>query len=216
MAIIKPDPVSLTTHHLHLAYEDGVLGSGTGFTYVWDGELFLITNWHNVTGRHPETKKCLHKGGGLPDKISTLFREREKPAHCSRVTIPLYSDEDRLDPVWFEHPEFREKVDVVAIPLPKPILEGKRAFPINEMSFDAKYKTEVADEAFIIGYPFSEVTHLQLPIWKKASIASEPDVNLDQLPKMLVDTATRAGLSGSPVIMQRVGIHRAVQLGKSL
>ena len=65
----------------------------------------------------------------------------------------------------------------------------------------------MADEAFVIGYPFSDATYLQLPIWKRASIASEPDVDVDQLPKLLIDTATRPGLSGSPVIMQRVGIH---------
>ncbi len=46
-----------------------------------------------------------------------------------------------------------------------------------------------------------------MPIWKRANIASEPDINIDQLPKLLIDTATRKGLSGSPVIMKRSGIH---------
>lgn len=47
-----------------------------------------------------------------------------------------------------------------------------------------------------------------MPIWKKASIATQPDI--DSLPKILIDTATRSGLSGSPVIMQRVGVHGMV------
>jgi hypothetical protein len=65
----------------------------------------------------------------------------------------------------------------------------------------------VADDAFVVGYPFADLTYASLPIWKRASLASEPDIDVDQLPKMLIDTATRPGLSGSPVIMQRVGIH---------
>jgi hypothetical protein len=62
-------------------------------------------------------------------------------------------------------------------------------------------------EAFVIGYPFSKPPRLVLPIWKRASIASEPDLDIDNLPKMLIDTATRSGLSGSPVVMQRIGLH---------
>jgi hypothetical protein len=115
--------------------------------------------------------------------------------------------DDQENPIWIEHPTYKEKVDVVAIPIKSEICSGYNLFPINKISFDSEFKTEVADEAFVVGYPFSDTTYLQLPIWKKASIASEPDVNLDQLPKIHIDTATRSGLSGSPVIMQRIGIH---------
>ena len=139
--------------------------------------------------------------------ISTMFREKEKPANCRREEIGLYRDLQMEEPFWYEHPDFGRAVDVVAIPLPENLREQYRFFPINAVTFDTDYKEEVADDAFVIGYPFSDPTYLQLPVWKRASIASEPDVDLDQLPKLLIDTATRSGLSGSPVIMQRVGIH---------
>jgi hypothetical protein len=45
----------------------------------------------------------------------------------------------------------------------------------------------------------------QLPIWKRATIATEPDFDLDGLPKFYIDTATREGMSGSPVYAQEVG-----------
>lgn len=54
-----------------------------------------------------------------------------------------------------------------------------------------------------------------MPIWKKSSIATEPDINIEGLPKTLIDTATRSGLSSSPAIMQRIGIHGMVD-GKML
>jgi hypothetical protein len=110
-------------------------------------------------------------------------------------------------PLWYEHPQHGKSVDVVVIPVSERICTNYRLFPINAIEFDRNYKEEVADESFVIGYPFAETTHLQLPIWKRASIASEPDLDLDQLPKLLIDTATRSGLSGSPVVMQRVGLH---------
>ena len=209
MNIIKPDDISLTTHHLHMCFKqtDVVLSSGTGFIYKHEDNFYLITNWHNVSGKNPLTGKCLSDTLAVPDMISTMFREINQPANCKRESISIFSDSQMMEPVWYEHPEYKYKVDVVAIPIPEEISKNYKLFAINEISFDETYKEEVADEAFVIGYPFSDTTYLQMPIWKKASIASEPDINIDGLPKILIDTATRAGLSGSPAIMQRIGIH---------
>ncbi|MDB5973667.1 MAG: hypothetical protein JWR07_427 [Nevskia sp.] len=211
MPTIHPDPISLTTHHIHLCFRptDTVLSSGTGFIYERHGSRYLITNWHNVAGRNPIDGKCLSDTLAIPDILSTLFRTKDSIGACQREYLPLYSDNEMQIPTWLSHPKHGNKIDVVALPLPSTITERYQLFPINNVEFDSAYKTEVADDAFVIGYPFSDITHLQLPIWKRASVASEPDVDLDQLPKMLIDTATRSGLSGSPVVMQRVGIHGA-------
>lgn len=217
MNAIKPDRISLTTHHLHMCFKeiDIVLSSGTGFIYESEGDFYLITNWHNVSGKNPITGKCLSDSLAVPDMISTLFRDIEQPANCRRESISLFHDSQMMEPVWYEHPEHSSKVDVVAIPVPKYISTKYKLFPINEIEFDSEYNEEVADDVFVIGYPFSDTTYLQMPIWKKASIASEPDINIDGLPKVLIDTATRSGLSGSPAIMQRIGIHGMVD-GKVL
>src|ERR1700722_88193 len=112
-----------------------------------------------------------------------------------------------LEPLWFEHPEHGRSVDVVALPLSASLAKKYRLLPINKLDFDTAFGPLVADEAFVVGYPFADLSIGIFPIWKRASIASEPGVDLDKLPKMLIDTATRPGFSGSPVIMQRLGIH---------
>lgn len=208
--LIQPDPISLTTHHLHLGFNDEVLAHGTGFIYKKGNKYFLITNWHNVSGKHPDTDKHLSDHLGEPNVICTYFRTRSNPGNAHKEVISLYTDDDMQNPVWKEHPVHGHKVDVVAIPLSRDLMAKYQLFPINDIRLDSEYKEEVADEAFIIGYPFEDLTYIGLPIWKKASIASEPDVNLHSLPMMYVDTATRSGLSGSPVIMQRIGVHGVV------
>ena len=60
-------------------------------------------------------------------------------------------------------------------------------------------------EAFVIGYPRGMSGGGNFPIWKRATIATEPDLDLDDLPKFYIDTATREGMSGSPVYAQEVG-----------
>lgn len=211
--VIKPDPISFTTHHLHMCFTptDLVISSGTGFIYLKDENFYLITNWHNVTGKNPSTQELLSLNGAIPDAISTLFRNLDQPANCERVQLNLYADDVLKTPLWLEHPIHKHNVDVVAIKLSEDIINSYKLFPINQVDFDEETKEEIADEAFVIGYPFNDPTYLQMPIWKKASIASEPDINIDQLPKFLIDTATRSGLSGSPVIMQRTGIHGLIE-----
>jgi len=215
--IITPDFISLTTLHLHFCFNetDLVISSGTGFIYKCDDIYYLITNWHNVAGRDPNTGRCLSESLATPDVITTLFRSHNNPGSGVRKEIELYKNSHNSEPLWFEHPEHGNKVDVVAIPLKKGIENEHHIFPINEVEFDDEYKSEVSDDVYVIGYPFFEITYAQLPIWKKGSIASEPDINIDQQPKFLIDTATRSGLSGSPVIMQRIGIHGLID-GKML
>jgi len=44
------------------------------------------------------------------------------------------------------------------------------------------------------------------PIWKRGSVASEPDYDWRNMPAFLIDTATRDGMSGSPVVARHSGI----------
>ena len=61
-------------------------------------------------------------------------------------------------------------------------------------------------DSFVLGFPEGMLGGARFPIWKRASIASEPDIDIDDLPKLYVDTATRNGMSGAPVYLQKSGL----------
>lgn len=211
MRKFNPDPVSLSAHHLYLCFTptDLVISNGSGFIYARGDVFYLITNWHNVAGKNPETGQCLSDTLAVPDVISTAFRLPEHLGQWKRQQLALYLDDGMHEPAWFVHPTHLNTVDVVAIPVPPAISTAYALFPINRIEFDEKFPIEVGDDAFVVGYPFQDPSEDQFPIWKRASIASEPQIDVDRLPKLLIDTATRPGLSGSPVIMQRAGLHGA-------
>jgi len=52
----------------------------------------------------------------------------------------------------------------------------------------------------IIGFPFGFSSYGKFPIWKTGQVASDLDIDIDQLPLFYIDAATRGGMSGSPVI----------------
>jgi hypothetical protein len=61
-------------------------------------------------------------------------------------------------------------------------------------------------DVFILGYPFG-ADPPGFPVWKRGSVASEPDLTRIGAGYMLVDTASRPGMSGAPVIRRSWGAH---------
>ena len=57
----------------------------------------------------------------------------------------------------------------------------------------------------IIGFPFGRTGGGAFGIWVQGTVATEPAVNFDDLPCFLIDSRTRSGQSGSPVIFYQNG-----------
>lgn len=212
---IKNDSLSLSTHYLRMISfgSDTVMSTGTGFIYELDSKLYLITNGHNVTRINPDTDQRITDSAAFPIKIKTKAKitPKDNPNVFASdfFDIALYEDENFLIPKWFVHPTHNYKVDVIAVPFAdvSEIPEHVKLFPINKYAFETDFEIEVADDVFILGYPFDITGGKELPIWKRGTISTEPVIDIENLPKFLVDTATRSGMSGSPVIMQRNGFH---------
>jgi hypothetical protein len=124
-------------------------------------------------------------------------------------TLSLYEDEEFLKPKWLMHPEYGYKIDVIAMEiLNLSIYTGiLKFYPINKFDYSEEFPVKVSDDVFILGYPFDVTGSYELPVWKRGSVATEPSHDIDGLPKFLIDSASRSGMSGSPVIMQRSGFH---------
>lgn len=65
---------------------------------------------------------------------------------------------------------------------------------------------QIGADVFVLGYPF-DFGARGYPIWKRGSIASEPDVLDATPPVILIDSASRKGMSGSPVIRRSWNSH---------
>lgn len=124
---------------------------------------------------------------------------------------------DFLKPLWLEHP-VNKLIDVVAIDitqhtnfptitiktinLESPIIKPMTTIEAYDLekAFEIDNDLTVMDNVFIIGYPLkSELTPNNYPIYKGATIASEPK-QYGNRPLFLVDGKTKSGMSGSPVV----------------
>jgi len=200
---------------IFLFYNDIELGCGTAFFYERNNKTYFVTNWHNVSGTDPNTGKVLHKQGGFPNRIYINFPfnnngniEWEKSGFNLEVNDEV---------IWYEHPVHGKKVDVAVIDLhrhdiewfifPDKLFSNAKQnknlqfsfFPANKSGFSIRLQKEVGMDVFVLGFPLGWTGGAEYPIWKRASIASDPNLDLENLPKMYIDTATREGMSGSPV-----------------
>lgn len=192
---------SIKSIYLEVLFDDELIATATGFFVQKGDNIFLITNRHVVTGRNNETNECLDKKrAAIPNKLNIWIPYLENNSYIWKdKKFNLYDADD--NPIWLEHPVYKNDVDVVAIEL------GELDATTLVYSLNHEYKTIVTENVYIIGYPFGfnvNPNEGKYAIWSSASVASDPDLNLNinekQLPAFLVDAKTREGQSGSPVI----------------
>jgi hypothetical protein len=184
--------------------DEQIIGAalGTGFFYSANNETFLITNWHNVTGVNQLTMKALHSTGALPNVLRIHYKQwanvTKAAVRSQYFDLALY---DNDTPIWLEHSS-RSAVDVVAVPLSLDDFDNFANEHINTIDQEMRLEVYAGMDCFILGFPQGMIGAGNTPIWKRGSIASEP---FEQHP-YLVDSATREGMSGAPVIAQHTGL----------
>jgi Trypsin-like peptidase domain len=209
MKSLNPNNLSFVPILLTMYFDETrqKLATGTGFIYKFNGKFYLITNWHNVTGLNPITKQNLASHGGLPDVMTLTLLISDKPLKWENFTINLYEN-NKAD--WYVHPIHKQKVDVVAIEIEIPENFSGIIKPVNEITYN-DFDIEIADDVYVLGYPLSITGGGYFPIWKRGSVATEPEIDYEGLPKFLIDTATKKGMSGSPVIFRRNGLQNKTE-----
>lgn len=104
------------------------------------------------------------------------------------------------NPDWQEHPKGSE-IDIVAMQL------ENLPYDVNCINDKVQYDWSpmAGDDCFIIGYPQGVYATNTITIWKRASIAKEPELPFKDEPVFLCDTATREGMSGAMVVAKLTG-----------
>jgi hypothetical protein len=229
------NPLSYTTTRIRIFRNELSLGTATGFTIKFADRYSLVTNWHVLSGYNPSNGQCLSDSGALPNRIechvsvSRPWRDGNRTGeqlHFKPVSIPLWQDDN---PVWIDEVDVSAQNDYAVIDLAayvpelkeagvslRSILGGeviapaKRSSPLSgnvQVHVDEvkNIYPEIGTEVFVIGYPRGIAGEEIFPIWKRGSIASEPQVPIrlggrQHKNVFYIDALTKSGMSGSPVI----------------
>lgn len=179
------------------------MSSASGFTVQYREQRYLITNWHVASGRRSDNYQPMSRYGNLPTKINIWHPVANSANHITWTSTSesLYDADDK--PRWLEHPRFGRRVDAVALPLQ--VTTGISFFPLplGDLPPDQALAADVPDSVNIIGFPYGEAAAGKVAIWVQGSIATPMEIDYGELPCFLIDSRTRRGQSGSPVVAYR-------------
>jgi hypothetical protein len=176
------------------------LGTATGFIVTVAGCDLLVTNYHVVSGCHPGTEQMLSGVPARPDRLLMPFLWDRTP-FCWRPVVQrlLLEDGSKL---WVEHPELGSRFDVIAIPVVTPPNTLLLRYDLNE---GPNLAIHMSSEVAVIGFPEGMSFAGLTAIWKSGTIASEPSLSAAEEPFFYIDSNTRKGMSGAPVVARRFG-----------
>lgn len=211
------DQLSFSSCYIELHGPGNFGHHATGFFWKHEKEIYLVTNWHVLTGKDIFTGEFTEKGWcaeALTVHFLTRDSARQQPAANSQILFnvkkhrfPLHREYH--EPLWLQHQRtFDLNIDIAMLRLDAEVVSSiPNIVCMNGYGFEKQFSVP-GSEIFIIGHPLSSKTSkypLTFPIWKRGSIASELLVPWNMRPAFLVDTRTSAGMSGSPVIRRTFG-----------
>jgi hypothetical protein len=198
---------SVMSLFITMRYNGHDVASGTGFVAQSpSGRHVLLTARHNLTGRHAETGEVLSDFGTRPDEL-VVYHNASKRRHqfgkWKRCHESLLDKNNK--PLWYEHPQLGNRADFAALPLTD--THGVQLYPysLDERDRNAEVLIAPAEPISVVGFPFGEGVGGHYAVWATGFVASEPAIDYNDLPIILIDCRTRRGHSGSPVIAYRSG-----------
>ena len=204
------DPFSLCAVPITICFDDFILGQATGFFYEEGGHVFLVSNWHVFSGRDPSNGQPKDQSGfRIPNNLKFLYHPANNLGTVVQMTKPLTSREGAS--TWIQHKSHGQRIDVAATELIDfEALEKERKTEVKPLTINGAPQVNdmqiaIGSDIFVLGFPLGIMKTGVLPVWKRGSVATEIQIDVNDLPSFIIDTATREGMSGSPVIARATG-----------
>lgn len=180
------------------------LWNGTGFLLKIDSIVYLISNNH-VVGDEFYMQEYLRRHKKYPPNDSfpeyvTIRIIGSDLNSTKHEKIKLYNDKNRPTFIkFYQNKQIQTSLlDVVAIPLNYESTWFGGSIVYTENHINNNLLLYPSQDLFVVGFPYDYASITIFPIWKRASISSEPNL----FPIFSVDATTRAGMSGSPVVFR--------------
>jgi len=189
---------SVQSLYVETYFNKQILGKATAFVIKSKTQNYLITNWHVVSNKDPNTKKWLNpKLPLVPNKIRILHNAETLGNYTIKEENLIDKNNDTL---FKEFKVGKHIVDVVALPL-KDTIPNVKIYPVDYTKSADSLVIMPTDRVFVLGFPKGISTAPVLPIWKSGLIASEPDFDQEGKPIIWIDILGYGGMSGAPVYL---------------
>jgi hypothetical protein len=188
------DPLLLTTIRISTFKDMLGLTNATGFLFLRDRRLFLVTSRHVVFDEPT---------GHAPDRLEIeIHTDPDNMAKSGTFSIPLYRN-GKAD--WHQGVDSAGKIDVAAIEIDRKALPKTAVYSAftPKHLLDPAEQVEIGSSLLVIGFPlgFHDTLH-HMPVARRAGLASSFGLRFQGNGYFLTDARTHRGTSGAPVVMR--------------
>ncbi|RYF08374.1 MAG: serine protease [Comamonadaceae bacterium] len=203
------EPLLLTTARVTTYDGDKVLTGASGFFFLRDERLFLVTSRHVL-----QDAPSQHHPNRIDIEIHT---DAVNLTQACVVSVWLFKDGQSQ---WRQGTDSGGEIDVAAIEIDRGLLPDTAEFryftPDHLQGHDELAQVEVGRDLLIVGYPLGfHDTMYHLPVVRHAVIASAFGIRFQGQGLFLTDARTHRGTSGAPVVMRDSG-HEGAELAWKL
>lgn len=202
------DNYSLSSCYVEAHNGNKYLWNATCFFIKVSSTIFLITNNHVVGGEFyiNEYLRDHHKRpptDSFPDNLTV--RIYDKNYGTSRIKkINLKRNGSYIYTKFYDNDKDLSTIlDVVCVPISD---YNYNVFQYTGILDTANINSNLSlypgEDLFVVGYPFDSGKYALYPFWKRATIASDPNVFDAGISQFWIDATTRSGMSGSPVFFR--------------
>ena len=102
---IVVDNYSLASYYVEMYFDENKLANATCFFSRRNGKIYIVTNWHVVSGKDADTLQCLDSNATIPNKLRIYlpkYAEKEgyQFSNAFFVEVDLYDVEGNK--LWYE------------------------------------------------------------------------------------------------------------------
>lgn len=189
------ESILLTTVRISTLKDGQRLTNASGFFFLRDEHLFLVTSRHVVFDEDSQ-----HEPDRIEIELHTCAEDFGKSIGFS---IPLYRDGLSL---WRHGRDSAGPVDVAIIEIERGALPPNAVYhAFTPQHLPASFeRIEVGTSLLVVGFPlgFHDTLH-HLPVVRQAVIASSFGLRFQGQGYFLTDARTHRGTSGAPVVMRQ-------------
>lgn len=202
------DPFSLSSCYVEAHNGNKYLWNATGFFIKESSTIFLITNNHVVGGEfyineYLRDHKKRPPVDSFPNKLTVRIYGKNY-GESKTISVNLKRNGNYIYTKLYDNDKDSSTIlDVVAVPI---IDNNNDIFQYTGIMDTTVINPNLSlfpgEDLFVVGYPFDSGSYVLYPFWKRATIASDPNVFDAGISTFWIDATTRSGMSGSPVFFR--------------
>ncbi len=177
---------------------DSIIGVASGFITEYNQNFYLITAYHVLSGKNPDTKKLHRPEKGIPTSVYVKFRSAKDDTKFINVEYPLFFKDGRQRFAEIFISKTGAIIDITVMKIQFPGSTDLKFFYLKNSDLDISDFVENGTKITAVGFPYGTF----IDGWKPREMqchVMKAEKSTPPIIGMYGDSVGHSGMSGCPI-----------------